>query len=46
MDIWNKLATDLFEFFNKLFLIVIDYNNKYFELAQLPNTSSNCSSLL
>ena len=36
-DVWNKVATDLFICFNKLYLIVIDCTSKYFEIAQLPN---------
>ena len=36
-DVWDKAATNLFVCLNKLYLIVIDYNSKYFELAQLPN---------
>ena len=39
-DVWNKLATDLFECLNKLYLIVIDSTSKYFKLAQLPSASS------
>ena len=39
MDVWNKVATDLFACPDKLYLIVIDYTSKYFELAQLPNAS-------
>ena len=38
-DVWNKVATDLFVCLNKLYLIVIDYTSKYFEIAQLPDTS-------
>ena len=40
-DVWNKVATDLFVCLNKLYLIVIDYTSKYFEIAQLPDASSD-----
>ena len=40
-DVWNKVATDLFVCLDKLYLIVIDYTSKYFELVQLPNASSD-----
>ena len=40
-DAWNKVATDLFLCLNKLHLIVIDYTSKYFEIAQLPDASSD-----
>ena len=38
-DVWNKVATELFVCLYKLYLIVIDYTSKYFELAQLRNAS-------
>ena len=38
-DAWDKVAIDLFVCLNKLYLIAIDY--MYFELAQLPNASSD-----
>ena len=40
-DVWNKVAIDLFECLNKLYLIFIDYTSKYHELAQLSNASSD-----
>ena len=40
-DVWKKAASDLFVCLNKLYLIVIDYTSKYFELAQLPNATSD-----
>ena len=40
-DFCNKVATDLFVYLNRLYLIVIDYTSKIFELAQLPNASSD-----
>ena len=40
-DVWNKVAIDLFEYLNKLYLIVTDYTTKYFQLTQLPNASSD-----
>ena len=39
--VWNKVTTDLFVYLNKLYLIVIDCNSKYFEIAQLPDASSD-----
>jgi len=39
--VWTKLGTDLFELFNKYYLIVVDYTSKYFEISQLPNTEAN-----
>ena len=40
-DVWKKVTTDLFVCLNILYLIVIDYTTKYFELAQLPNPLSD-----
>ena len=40
-DVYNELANDLFVRINILYLIVTDYANKYFKLAQLSNTSSD-----
>ena len=40
-DFWNKVATDLFVYLNRLYLIVMDYTSKFFGLAQLPNASSD-----
>ena len=40
-DVWNKVANDLLVCLNKLYLIVIDYTSKYFEIAQLPDASSD-----
>ena len=40
-DFWNKVATDLFVCLSRLYLNVIDYTSKFFELAQLPNASSD-----
>lgn len=31
------VGTDLFNLFNKLFLVIVDYTSKYFEVVQLPN---------
>ena len=45
-DVWNKVSTDLFVCLNKLYLIVIDYTSKYFELAQLPNLSASSHSVI
>ena len=40
-DVWDKVATDLFICLKKVYLIVIDYPSKYFEIAQLPKASSD-----
>ena len=37
----TKIATYLFVCLNKLYLIVIDYTSKYFEINQLPDASSD-----
>ena len=39
--VWVKVGTDLFTLFNDLFLVVVDYTSKYFEVIQLPNGKSN-----
>ncbi|XP_057296160.1 uncharacterized protein K02A2.6-like [Hydractinia symbiolongicarpus] len=36
-EAWVKVGTDLFTLFNKLFLVIVDYTSKYFEVVQLPN---------
>ena len=40
-DVYNELASDFFVCINMSYLIAIDYANKYFKLAQLPNISSD-----
>ena len=37
---WVKVGTDLFTLFNKIFLVVVDYTSKYFEVVQIPNGKS------
>ena len=37
---WQKVATDLFQFKNHQYLLVIDYYSRYIELAQLSSTTS------
>ena len=39
--VWQKVGTDLFNFCNKTFLVVIDYVSKYFEVLQLPDSKSS-----
>lgn len=36
-QVWSKVGTDLFIFLNKIFLVVVDYTSKYFEVIQLPD---------
>ena len=37
---WEKVGTDLFHLFNKSYVLVVDYNSKYFDLSQLPDAES------
>ncbi len=37
-----KVGTDLFQLAGKYFLIIVDYNSKYPEIALLENKSSSC----
>ena len=37
---WEKIATDLFEYKNKSYLLVVDYYSKFFEICILNNTTS------
>ena len=37
-EIWSKVGTDLFTLRNKDYLIVADYNTKFFEVTELPKT--------
>ena len=38
--VWTKLGTDLFNFNNNDYLIVVDYTSKFFEVSQLPDTTA------
>ena len=38
LEVWSKVGTDLFALHNKDYLIVADYNTKFFEVTELPNT--------
>jgi hypothetical protein len=39
---WTKVGTDLFECFNKDYLIIVDYTSKFFEISELHhNTHSS-----
>ena len=38
---WVKVATDLFEFGGKEYLIIVDYHSGFFEVDRLHDTSSN-----
>ena len=37
-EVWSKVGTDLFTLRNKDYLIIADYNSKFFEISELPNT--------
>ena len=37
-EVWSKVGTDLFHLRNKDYLIIADYNTKFFEISELPNT--------
>ena len=37
---WQKVATDLFEWRNSSYVLVVDYYSRYIELAKLSSTSS------
>ena len=37
-EVWSKVGTDLFYLRNKDYLIIADYNTKFFEISELPNT--------
>ena len=38
---WQKVATDLFETDNKLYIVVIDYYSRYIEHAELHNETTD-----
>ena len=37
---WSKVGTDLFEFQNKYYLILVDYYSNFIEVEQLKHTTS------
>ncbi len=37
-EVLSKVGTDLFTLRNKDYLIITDYNTKFFEISELPNT--------
>jgi len=37
---WQKIASDLFTWNNKSYLVTVDYHSRYFELDELKQTSS------
>ena len=37
-EVWSKVGTDLFTLRNKDYLIIADYNTKFFEISELPDT--------
>jgi len=37
---WTKLATDVFHFKRKHFVILVDYTTKYFDVSQIPDVQS------
>ena len=36
-EVWSKVGTDLFSIKNKNYLIVVDYNTKFFDVMYLPD---------
>ena len=39
-EVWSKVGTDLFSIKNKNYLIVTDYNTKFFDVMYLPDTNA------
>ena len=39
---WQKLGIDIFQLFNKDYLLVVDYYSKFPEVSQLANKSASC----
>ena len=39
-EVWSKVRTDLFSIKNKNYLIVADYNTKFFDVMHLPDTNA------
>ena len=37
---WQKVATDLFDHNGKTYIIVVDYNSRFFEIAPLKSTTT------
>ena len=37
---WQKVATDLFEWKNKNYLLIVDYYSRYIEIALLKQTTA------
>ena len=40
-DLGKKVGTDLFHLFNKSYVLVVDYNTKFFDLSQLLDAESH-----
>ena len=38
---WQKVASDIFDWNNKQYLVTVDYYSRYFELDELHSTTSN-----
>ena len=39
-EVWSKIGTDLFSIKDKNYLIVTDYNTKFFDVIYLPDTNA------
>ena len=38
---WTKVATDIFHLYNKVYVVIIDYTTRYFDIHKLDNCESH-----